>query len=230
MTAQMVEMAQRKPRFALFSNGANFACEALQSLQLKGFRPALLVLPEYSPAMTPAVTPGSITLVQNPCKPARRLIQLAGPVEIAYAPPAQQMQCSRLLQQHAIEFMLVACWPYLIDKSVVDSVSKGALNLHPSLLPCYPGADPIGEQLKDVDVKFGVTLHLLNSNFDQGDIVAQAELVDPQQHYQRDSLERTCAQLGSGLFIDALNEYDAGWQAIPQSHQAGSPGRVDGDR
>jgi hypothetical protein len=89
MTAQMVEMAQRKPRFALFSNGANFACEALQSLQLKGFRPALLVLPEYSPAMTPAVTPGSITLVQNPCKPARRLIQLAGPVEIAYAPPAQ---------------------------------------------------------------------------------------------------------------------------------------------
>ncbi len=209
MTADRVP---RKPRFALFSNGANFACEALQSLQLKGFHPALLVLPEYSPAATPA----SATLMQNPCKPPRRLLQLAEPVEIAYAPSAQQVQCAQLLQQHRIEFMLVACWPYLIDKGVVNSVSKGALNLHPSLLPSYPGADPIGEQLKCVDVKFGVTLHLLNSHFDQGDIVAQAELVDPQQHYQRASLERACAQLGSGLFIDALNEYDAGWQAIPQ--------------
>jgi methionyl-tRNA formyltransferase len=227
MTAQMVEMAQRKPRFALFSNGANFACEALQSLQLKGFHPALLVLPEYSPAVTPAVTPASVTLVQNPCKPARRLLQLAGPVETAYAPPAQQVQCAHLLQQHRIEFMLVACWPYLIDKRVVNSVTKGALNLHPSLLPSYPGADPIDEQLKRVGVKFGVTLHLLNSHFDQGDIVAQAELPDQQRHYQRISLERACAQLGSGLFIDALNEYDAGWQAIPQIQQAGSPGSAD---
>jgi methionyl-tRNA formyltransferase len=220
MTAQMVEMAQRKPRFALFSTGANFACEALQSLQLKDFNPALLVLPEYSPAVTPV----SVTLMQNPCKPPRRLLQLAGPVEIAYAPPAQQVQCARVLQQHAIEFMLVACWPYLIDKRVVNSVTKGALNLHPSLLPNYPGADPIGEQLKSVDLKFGVTLHLLNSHFDQGDIVAQAELADPEEHYQRASLERACAQLGSRLFIDALNGYDAGWQAIPQRHQAGSQG------
>jgi len=220
------DRSQRKPRFALFSNGANFACEALQSLQLKGFHPALLVLPEYSPAVTPA----SVTLIPIQCKPPRRLLQLAGPVEIAYAPPSQQVQCARLLQQHRIEFMLVACWPYLIDKEVVNSVSKGALNLHPSLLPGYPGADPIGEQLKCVDVKFGVTLHLLNSHFDQGDIVAQAELVDPQQAYQRASLEGACAQLGSGLFIDALNEYDAGWQAIPQKQQPESSGRIAGKR
>ena len=213
---QIAEMAQRKPRFALFSNGANFACEALQSLQLKGFNPALLVLPEYSPAMTPAATPAPMTLRQNPCKPPRRLLQLAGSVEIAYAPRAQQVPCARLLQQHAIEFMLVACWPYLIDRLVVCSVTKGALNLHPSLLPSYPGADPIGEQLKSIDVKFGVTLHLLNSHFDQGDIVAQAQLADPEQHYQRASLERDCAQLGSRLFIDALNGYDAGWQTTPQ--------------
>jgi methionyl-tRNA formyltransferase len=212
MTAQMVEMAQLTPRFAFFSNGADFSCEALQSLQLSGFSPTLLVLPEYPPAATPA----SATLMQTPCKPPRRLLQLAGAVEIDYAPPALQGQCARLLQQRAIEFMLVACWPYLIDQTVVNSVSKGALNLHPSLLPSYPGADPIGEQLKKVDVKFGVTLHLLTLHFDQGDIVAQAELADQQKHYQRDSLERACAQLGSGLFIDALNEYDGGWQAIPQ--------------
>ena len=121
-----------------------------------------------------------------------------------------------MLQQQEIEFILVVCWPYLIDEEVINSVSKGALNLHPSLLPNFRGPDPVGEQLEAFDVKFGVTLHLLNSQFDQGDIVAQAELPHPQDLYQRVSLERACAQLGSRLFIDALNGYDAGWRTTPQ--------------
>jgi len=206
------DRARSQARFALFSTGADFACEVLQSLQLEGFDPALLVLPEYPPATTPAC----VSLVQDPCQSSRRLLKLAGSVETAYAPAAQQVHCAQLLGEHAIEFMLVACWPYLIDKQVINSVSKAALNLHPSLLPGYPGADPIGEQLKSVDASYGVTLHLLNSQFDQGDIVAQAELTTPRQHYQRDSLERACARHGSRLFIDALNGYDAGWKTTPQ--------------
>ena len=209
------DTAQSTPRFALFSNGSNFACEVLQSLQHQGFGPALLVLPEYSPA-TAAV---STILMQSQYKPQRRLLQLAGNIEIAYAPPALQAQCARLLQQRSIEFMLVACWPYLIDQQIVNGVTRAALNLHPSLLPSYRGADPIGEQLKSTDVIFGVSLHLLNSHFDQGDIVAQTELPVPQEPYQRDSVEQVCAQLGSRLFIDALNGYDAGWQTTPQKHQ-----------
>jgi methionyl-tRNA formyltransferase len=206
------DVAFGKPRFALFLNGANFACEVLQSLQHQGFEPALLVLPEYSPAATPAST----NLIQRQSKPQHRLSQLAGNIEIAYAPPALQAQCACLLQQRAIEFMLVACWPYLIDQQIVNSVTRAALNLHPSLLPRYRGADPIGEQLKSDEVRFGVSLHLLNSRFDQGDIVAQAELPAPAEHKQRAGLEQACAQLGSRLFIDALNGYDAGWRTIPQ--------------
>jgi methionyl-tRNA formyltransferase len=209
------DTAQSTRRFALFSNSSNFACEVLQSLQHQGFGPALLILPEYSPASAAVST----TLVQSQCKPQRRLFQLAGNIEIAFAPPALQARCARLLQQRSIEFMLVACWPYLIDQQIVNGVTRAALNLHPSLLPSYRGADPIGEQLKSTDVIFGVSLHLLNSHFDQGDIVAQAELPGSQEPYQRDSLEQVCAQLGSRLFIDALNGYDAGWQTTPQKHQ-----------
>ena len=209
------DVVSRKPRFALFLNGANFACEVLQSLQHQGFEPALLVLPEYSPAATPAAT----NLIQRQRKPQHRLSQLAGYIEIAYAPPALQAQCACLLQQRSIEYMLVACWPYLIDQQIVNSVTRAALNLHPSLLPRYRGADPIGEQLKSDEVRLGVSLHLLNPRFDQGDIVAQAELAAPPQHRQRAGLEQACAQLGSRLFIDALNGYDAGWRTMPQKHQ-----------
>jgi len=215
------DSTQPIPKFALFSNGANFACEVLQSLLHKGFKPTLLVLPEYMPAAAPA----SLPLIHGQCKPQRRLLQLAAGIEIAYAPPALQSSCAQQLQRRAIEFILVACWPYLIDKPVVNSVTRGALNLHPSLLPSYRGADPIGEQLKSVAPRPGVSLHLLNSHFDQGDIVAQAELPGPQQHYQRASLERACAQLGSELFIDTLNGYDAGWQTTPQRQMVGVAGK-----
>jgi len=208
------DKTQPIPKFAFFSNGANFSCEVLQSLLHKGIKPELLVLPEYSPAAVPA----SMPLMQRHCNPQRRLLRLAAGIEITYAPPALQTSCAQHLQQSAIEFILVACWPYLIDKLVISSVTRGALNLHPSLLPSYRGPDPIGEQLNSLNLRPGVSLHLLNPQFDQGDIVAQAELPDPQTRYQRASLERACAQLGSELFIDALNEYDGGWSTTPQRY------------
>ena len=215
------DTAAHQPSFALFSNGASFACEVLLALQCRGFYPELLVLPEYPPAATPV----SSTLLHPANKSQRRLMQLAGNIEIAYAPPAQQEPCAHLMRKRAIEFMLVACWPYLIDQRVTNSVIKGALNLHPSLLPRYRGADPIGDQLKDGARQHGVSLHLLNAYFDQGDIVAQAELQEPLPPPERTRVERECARLGSALFIDALNGYDAGWQVTPQQQPGGVAGQ-----
>jgi methionyl-tRNA formyltransferase len=206
-----IEPTRRDPRFALFLNGSNFACEVLQALQQSNVCPSLLVLPEYPPAMRSA--PAGEMLSQT--LPRRRLLQ-PGTIEIAYAPRAQQVQCAHLLRQHKIEFLLVACWPYLIDRLLLESATKAAVNLHPSLLPAYRGPDPIGAQLSCAEPHPGVSLHLLNAQFDQGDIVAQAELESGQAASDRASLERRCAVLGSELFIGALNGYDAGWNLLPQ--------------
>jgi len=206
------ESARREPRFALLLNGSDFACEVLQALQQSNVCPRLLVLPEYPPAVSAATqaAPAAQLLTRSP----RRLIKLAGNIEIAYAPRARQAECAHLLRQQEIEFILVACWPYLIDKLLLESATKAAVNLHPSMLPAYRGPDPIGAQLDCAEPHPGVSLHLLNAQFDQGDIVSQAELVQPEN--DRDSLERRCAVLGSELFISALNEYDAGWNLVPQ--------------
>ena len=206
------ESARRKPSFALLLNGSDFACEVLQALQQSNVCPRLLVLPEYPPAVSAATqaAPAAQLLTRSP----RRLIKLAGNIEIAYAPRARQAECAHLLRQQEIEFILVACWPYLIDKLLLESATKAAVNLHPSMLPAYRGPDPIGAQLDCAEPHPGVSLHLLNAQFDQGDIVSQAELVQPEN--DRASLERRCAVLGSELFISALNEYDAGWNLVPQ--------------
>jgi methionyl-tRNA formyltransferase len=216
-----IDAPRRESHFALFLNGSNFACEVLQALQQSNVCPTLLVLPEYPPAMRKTTKAGAAGEMLTQTLPRSRLLQLADTIEIAYAPRAQQVQCAHLLRQHRIEFILVACWPYLIDRLLLESATKAAVNLHPSLLPAYRGPDPIGAQLSCAEPHTGVSLHLLNSQFDRGDIVAQAELEPGPTDCDRACLEHRCAVLGSELFIGALNGYDAGWNLVPQPHFTG---------
>ena len=198
--------------YALLASGANFSCEVLGALQQRHYLPELLILPEYPPARRPPA--GGRDIVST--APQNRLLRQAGDIEIAYAPSAQQASCARLVEQQAIDFLLVACWPYLIDRVLVDSALKGALNMHPSLLPDFRGANPIEQQLECRHASFGVSLHLLNQQFDQGDIIAQAELSDPGKSPDRNSLEHHCAILGTELFIAAVRQYEQGWQPVRQ--------------
>ena len=198
--------------YALLASGANFSCEVLAALQQRHYLPELLILPEYPPARkTPAIGRQIVSTA-----PQNRLLRQAGNIEIAYAPAARQASCASLIERHAIDFLLVACWPYLIDEVLVDSARKGALNMHPSLLPDFRGANPIEQQLECRHASYGVSLHLLNQQFDQGDIVAQAELSDAGESPDRNSLEHRCAILGTELFIAAVRQFEQGWQPVRQ--------------
>jgi len=189
--------------FALFSSGANFSCEVLQALMQKDYRPQLLVLPEYPPADSEAETDSRLITATA----QRQLLTLARGLEVAYAPAQQQADFAQLLERRAIDFLLVACWPYLIETRVLECARKAALNLHPSLLPEYRGPNPLEAQLAAGDSRFGVTLHQLDQRFDHGDIIAQAELASTVVTQQRAILEQHCARRGVELFIKAVNDY-----------------------
>ena len=199
--------------YALLASGANFSCEVLQALQQQNYLPELLILPEYPPAQRIPAADSQLL----PTAPQRRLLQQAQGTEIAYAPASQQASCACLIEQHAIDFLLVACWPYLIDNVLIDSVRKAALNMHPSLLPDFRGPNPVEQQLDCHHARFGVSLHLLNQQFDQGDIVAQAELDDLGRPSDRSWLEHRCAVLGTELFIEAVKQYARGWKPVRQT-------------
>jgi methionyl-tRNA formyltransferase len=196
--------------FGLLANGASFSCEVLQALLDKGFCPELLILPEYPPAAQPMNQHILATT------PRRRLLEQAQGIETGYAPVADQASCARVIKQHALDFLLVACWPYRIENTLINSALKASLNMHPSLLPAYRGPNPIEQQLEHNETRFGVTLHLLNQQFDQGDIVIQSELPDIDQNPDVLSLERLSASRGVELFITAINNYDSGWKPLRQ--------------
>ncbi|MCP4391132.1 MAG: hypothetical protein GY802_22760, partial [Gammaproteobacteria bacterium] len=129
--------------FALLTTGANFSCAVLQALIQKGYSPGLVILPEYPPAPDSADSVSNLISVTTP----GRLLRLAQGIDIAYAPAARQAECFTLIKRRNIDFLLIACWPYLIDTRLIETGVKAALNLHPSLLPKYRGPDPLEQQL-----------------------------------------------------------------------------------
>lgn len=206
----MPEAAAGAVRYALLMNGSRFACEVLQALLQAHQSPALLVLPEYAP-----VARNAAALLQH--EPSSRLRQLAGDIEIDYAPRAQQERLAERLHRESFDYLLVACWPYLLDVKVAASVSRYALNLHPSMLPAYRGADPIGAQLQGSESRPGVSLHLLDARFDHGDILAQEALGGTTTPRDRIDFENRSAALGAKLFSTIIADRAEVFRPVPQA-------------
>lgn len=63
--------------------------------------------------------------------------------------------------------------PYILPESIYMTPRYGAYNIHPAMLPKYPGLNPWPEIMRDKDMINGVTLHRIDNHIDAGEIVAQ---------------------------------------------------------
>ena len=197
-------------RFALFASGAPFSVYVFEALLRAQCLPQLIAKPGYPAATEPAA--GAIVSVRN--EPAfdclvRDLPQL-------HVARNGQRECAARLRRAAIDFLLVACWPWLIQPELYQSPRRAALNLHPSLLPRYRGPDPVTQQLARRESGFGVSLHRLDRQFDHGPLVAQEAFEVAPEQRERDGIERICAARGVQLFIAAMQGYADGWDERPQ--------------
>lgn len=82
-------------------------------------------------------------------------------------------QYDHLLATARPDLIIVACFPYKIPKDVYDYPSMGSYNIHPSLLPAYRGPTPLFWQFYFGEKNTGVTIHVIDDNFDTGDIIVQ---------------------------------------------------------
>jgi methionyl-tRNA formyltransferase len=80
------------------------------------------------------------------------------------------------INELAPDLILVATFTHLIPESVYSAASIAAINAHPSLLPNYRGANPYFHVIANGESQTGVTLHLLDNNFDTGAILKQASM------------------------------------------------------
>jgi phosphoribosylglycinamide formyltransferase 1 len=77
------------------------------------------------------------------------------------------------LQKHQIDLVVLAGYMRLIGPTLLDAFPNKIVNIHPSLLPSFPGKDAIG-QAYQAGVKItGVTVHFVDAGMDTGPIIAQ---------------------------------------------------------
>lgn len=200
------------PRFALLTNGSGFSHAVLEQLLEQALVPTLLVLPEYPPVEN------DDGIMQT--SPPRTFRKLPADIELVYTPREWQNRLAKQIRRSSIDFILVVCWPYLIGRELRESPVQAALNLHPSRLPRYRGANPLQQQIAMSDVRAGVTLHLLSGKFDQGNIVDQCAFQVDNDQLNEACLEKRCAESGAGLFVKAIQSGKDSWQTIPQQDQA----------
>lgn len=74
------------------------------------------------------------------------------------------------------DLVVLAGYMRVIDSAVVGAWNGRMINLHPSLLPKYPGLDTYAEALRAGDRSYGASVHYVSAELDGGPVIAQAEL------------------------------------------------------
>ena len=74
------------------------------------------------------------------------------------------------------DLIVLAGFMRILTPLMIEAFKNKIINIHPSLLPKYPGLDTHNLVLKNGDLKHGVTIHYVNEVLDGGQIIAQGEI------------------------------------------------------
>ncbi len=91
------------------------------------------------------------------------------------------------LREHGIELVVLAGYMRLVRAPILKAYPEAVINLHPALLPSFPGAHAARDAL-DYGVKVtGITIHFVDAEFDTGPVIIQ-EVVPVHQNDDEETL------------------------------------------
>ena len=77
------------------------------------------------------------------------------------------------LERHGVELVVCAGFMQLLTPPFLDRFPERIVNVHPSLLPAFPGANAIDDALAAGVETTGVTVHLVDEGLDTGPVLRQ---------------------------------------------------------
>jgi phosphoribosylglycinamide formyltransferase-1 len=83
----------------------------------------------------------------------------------------------RTLKDHQVDLVVMAGYMRLLGTQVLEGFPDAVLNIHPALLPAFPGASGIRDAFEHGVKVAGVTVHFASEAFDEGPIIAQEAVV-----------------------------------------------------
>ena len=75
------------------------------------------------------------------------------------------------------ELIVLAGWMRLVKSPMLEAFPRRIINIHPSLLPAFPGLEAWKQALAAGVEKTGCTVHFVDGGMDTGEIIAQSEVL-----------------------------------------------------
>ncbi len=115
------------------------------------------------------------------------ILDIAGEFSIlnAYLPPGRfhtrlepqaEIELVRMLRDAGVELVILAGFMRVLKAPMLEAFRRRILNIHPSLLPKFPGLDAWKQALAAGETVTGCTVHYVDEKIDHGDIIAQREV------------------------------------------------------
>jgi methionyl-tRNA formyltransferase len=122
----------------------------------------------------------------------------------------------------AADVMVVSNWRTWMPPEVFSIPRLGTVNVHDALLPAYAGFAPLNWALINDEPEVGVTAHMMNAEFDAGDVILQLRTPVSDDDTVVDLFDRTLAMFGP-ITVEALERVATGrTDPTPQDRTAAS--------
>lgn len=82
-----------------------------------------------------------------------------------------------VLKEHEIDFIVLAGYMRLVGQTLLEAYEGKMVNIHPSLLPAFPGLHAIEQAWEAGVTETGVTVHYVDSGLDSGPIIEQQKVM-----------------------------------------------------
>lgn len=90
--------------------------------------------------------------------------------------PASERNFVNALQHEHVDMILLAGFMRIVGPGLLAAYPRRIINIHPSLLPKYPGLRAWEQALVAGETVTGCTVHYVDEGIDTGEIIAQAEI------------------------------------------------------
>ena len=90
--------------------------------------------------------------------------------------PHVEAQIANMLRDEGVELIALAGFMRVLKAPMLDAFPRRIVNIHPSLLPKFPGLEAWKQALAAGERVSGCTVHYVDHEIDHGDIIAQREV------------------------------------------------------
>lgn len=88
--------------------------------------------------------------------------------------PEAEQKVVALLQEAGVELVVLAGWMRMIKTPLLEAFPRKIVNIHPSLLPAFPGLEAWKQALAAGATETGCTVHYVDAGMDTGEVIAQS--------------------------------------------------------